>query len=153
MDAMRNRDHFKQCCIWAMAFLLYAAPGLFSCSERACHAQSQPSVVLVDYRADWCAPCLRMDPIIEHLRSEGIEVQTVNIANMEEIKARGLEGIPCFVVMVNGQDHGRAVGLTSEANLVNMLRNAQPVATQQQPTLAPATTVPEPATWRIKIGQ
>ena len=81
-------------------------------------------LVLVDFYADWCGPCQMMKPVVEEFR-EGhpeVTVQTINIDEQEELAEQyGVSGIPCFVLLEDGKEVAREVGVMPLKKLEKML--------------------------------
>lgn len=71
-------------------------------------------VVLIDFFADWCMPCLMMAPVIDELSekfSGKIKVGKVNIDDNQELAQRfGVSSIPNFIVFRDGQKVEQFVG-------------------------------------------
>lgn len=71
-------------------------------------------VVLIDFFADWCMPCLMMSPIVEEIAnkfSKKIKVGKVNVEEGHEIAQRfDVSSIPNFVLFKDGEIIGRFVG-------------------------------------------
>lgn len=71
---------------------------------------------LLDFRADWCPPCKMMDPILEKM-SEDPELTNINffsidVDNNQELAQKyDVTGIPTFIIMENGIETTRLVGL------------------------------------------
>jgi len=73
-------------------------------------------LVVVDFFAEWCMPCLMISPIIEDLASEMKEVKFVKINvddNSELAQKHNVSSIPCLVVFKNGCETCRVVGAHS----------------------------------------
>lgn len=70
--------------------------------------------VLVDFYADWCAPCKAAAPIIEELAKEyagKIKVVKVNVdTDSARATEQGVRGIPNFIVFNGGQRVAQFVG-------------------------------------------
>lgn len=82
--------------------------------------------VLLDFYADWCGPCRAMVPIIEQLARQGYPIRKINIDHHPEVAARfGVRAVPCFVMVVNGREVARDVGLVSLARLEQLCRLGQ----------------------------
>jgi len=81
--------------------------------------------VLVDFWAQWCAPCLSAAPIIEELARdyEGkISFAKVNVEDNSTIAAKyGIAAIPTMLVFKNGEPAQQIVGLKSKKDLKKML--------------------------------
>jgi thiol-disulfide isomerase/thioredoxin len=141
---------------FAATLLAVAAPGEVSSSD----AKNAAATVLLDFRADWCGPCRQMDPVVGSLAAEGMPVRKVNIDQERALADKfGVQGIPCFVMLVNGKEVDRVVGATDRGRLEAMFsRNGVgPVvnaARAQSPVRnAIAKTVPFPATDRRGAGE
>jgi thiol-disulfide isomerase/thioredoxin len=133
---------------FAAALLAVAAPGDAPNSD----AVNSAATVLLDFRADWCGPCRSMDPVVGALAGEGLPVRRVNIDQERTLADKfGVQGIPCFVMLVNGKEVDRVVGATDRGRLEAMFsRNGVGVqvnnARAQSPSLGPqAKAIPFPA--------
>lgn len=83
--------------------------------------QSRRIPVMVDFWADWCAPCKQMMPVIEKLAREWqgrVLVAKVN-ADAEPLLAQqfGVRGLPTLKLVFQGQLAGELVGAQTEAAL------------------------------------
>lgn len=79
---------------------------------------------LLDFYADWCGPCQMMKPTVEAFEKmhPEITVRRVNIDNEEELAERyEVAGIPCLVLLKDGKEVAREVGVVSLKKLVKML--------------------------------
>ncbi|MBQ7802848.1 thioredoxin [Candidatus Saccharibacteria bacterium] len=86
------------------------------------------STVLVDFNADWCGPCQILKPVIEEFAEEAREVKvvSVNIDDEEELAEKfGVEGIPCLVVLKNGEEVTRSVGVIPKKKIEKLLEKAK----------------------------
>lgn len=92
----------------------------------AAAVSTSPDVVLLDFRSDNCGPCRAMDPLIHEMKAEGVPIRVVNVDREPSLAAQyGVRGIPCFVVVANGQEVTRQSGRCSRGELENMLRLGQ----------------------------
>ncbi|MHB1037677.1 MAG: trypsin-like peptidase domain-containing protein [Pirellulales bacterium] len=80
---------------------------------------------LLDFRADWCGPCRQMDPVVERLSAQGYPVRRVDVDRNRALAERYRIGnIPCFVLLVDGREVDRSVGINSAGQLQQMFRRA-----------------------------
>jgi thiol-disulfide isomerase/thioredoxin len=95
-------------------------------SVVACLAMSgMGQTELIDFSAQWCGPCRQMQPIVDALAAQGQPVRNVDIDQDRALAARyGVTAVPCFVMVVDGQEVDRVVGGTTRARLEQMLRLA-----------------------------
>ena len=81
--------------------------------------------VLIDFYADWCGPCKAYSPIVESVASENEDIKVVKI-NVDEAQDVAIKyqvmSIPTTVVIKNGQEVNRAVGMMSKSDLVEMVK-------------------------------
>ncbi len=75
---------------------------------------ASPKPVVVDYWADWCAPCRQLSPIIEELSNElGDKVTFVKMdtnVNTQTPIQQGVLSLPTIQVFVGGQVAKQFVG-------------------------------------------
>ena len=80
--------------------------------------------VLIDFYADWCAPCKMIAPIVEEIAGEvsGVKVGKINVD--EEPGLAGefrVMSIPTLVVMKDGKPVKTMVGVQPKKEILNML--------------------------------
>jgi thioredoxin 1 len=84
---------------------------------------SQP--VLVDFWAEWCAPCRMMAPSIEALAEEFDGRARVGKLNVDENASTSEEydirGIPTMMIFKGGEVKEQVVGVTSKENLARLI--------------------------------
>ncbi len=82
-------------------------------------------VVLVDFYADWCGPCMTMGPIVEkvaELYNGKIKVGKCNIdEEMDLAQKYKVMSIPTFVFFKNGEPVETIVGSMSEKELTSQI--------------------------------
>lgn len=84
-----------------------------------------PLPVLLDFGADWCAPCRALEPVVEKLAAEHagrVRVLKIDADDSAAIAARyGVRALPTVITFVGGQEHKRHTGNTSMATLLRLL--------------------------------
>ena len=81
--------------------------------------------VLLDFSADWCGPCRKMEPVVQQLSAAGYPIQKVNIDQQRELANRHqVTSIPCFVLVANGKEVDCLVGAADASQLVAMFDRA-----------------------------
>ena len=82
-------------------------------------------VTLVDFWAEWCGPCKMISPLIDELAGEydgKAKVGKVNIDVEADLAARfNVSSIPTLLVIKDGQEEKRFVGVTSKTDLAKAL--------------------------------
>ena len=81
--------------------------------------------VLIDFYADWCGPCKMMAPVIEELAEElpNAAVGKVNVDENPELARKfKIYSIPTLVIIKNGAEVERAVGVKPKEALIEMLK-------------------------------
>lgn len=82
------------------------------------------NLVLIDFYADWCGPCKKMNPILNRIADQNKHVKLLkidaeksdNIASVFKV-----EEIPTYVIIKNGRQVWRGVGEMDEAELQEVL--------------------------------
>ena len=87
--------------------------------ERDVLKASEP--VLVDFWAEWCAPCIQIAPALEELAVEMTDKVQVAKLNVDDNPATptkyGVRGIPTLMLFKDGQVAATKVGAVSKAKL------------------------------------
>lgn len=88
--------------------------------------------VLVDFWADWCAPCKMIGPIVEELAGdyEGkAVVGKLDVQENSQVPLKfGIRNIPTLLIFKNGQLVDKQVGVVPKNVLAQKLNNAITVA-------------------------
>jgi thioredoxin 1 len=81
--------------------------------------------VLVDFWAEWCAPCLAADPILKELAKEysgKVNFAKVNVEENGPLAAKyGIAAIPNMIIFRDGQPLEQIIGLKPKKELKKML--------------------------------
>jgi len=82
--------------------------------------------VLLDFWANWCGPCKMMMPVIDDIANSmdtSIKVGKVNIDECPELAEKyQVMSIPTFVVLKNGVELDRTVGVQSREDIVKLIK-------------------------------
>ncbi len=84
-------------------------------TDEEFHVLIQDGVTLVDFWAEWCAPCHVIAPSIEDLAREygdQAHVAKLNVDHYPEVAGGlGIMGIPTVIIFKDGQEYRRFVGV------------------------------------------
>ncbi len=82
--------------------------------------------VLVDFYADWCAPCRMIAPVLEQLAGEldgQLTVAKLDVDANQDLAFRyGVQSIPTLILFRDGQEAERFVGFAGKGQLVERLQ-------------------------------
>lgn len=81
--------------------------------------------VLVDFWASWCGPCKMLAPVIHQISEEldVIKVCKINVDEEAELAAAfGINTIPTLVVIKNGKEIGRSIGVQNKSDILKMIK-------------------------------
>ena len=88
--------------------------------------------VLVDFWAEWCAPCRMLAPTIDAIANqfgESAGVVKVNVDdNTSTAQRYGIKGIPTLILFSGGKEVERVVGATSKDSISKMISKHVSVA-------------------------
>ncbi|MCA9013052.1 MAG: trypsin-like peptidase domain-containing protein [Planctomycetaceae bacterium] len=86
---------------------------------------SAPDVQLLDFSAGYCGPCQQMVPILQQMETAGYPIRKIDITEDPELARRfKVDRIPTFVLLVEGQEVERFVGLRSGDELRQAINKA-----------------------------
>lgn len=80
--------------------------------------------VLLDFYADWCAPCRSVSPIVDAIAEENPQysVGKINVDAEPELAEKfGVMSIPTLVVLKNGKETNRITGAAPKAEILALL--------------------------------
>ena len=84
--------------------------------------------VLVDFWAEWCAPCKMIAPYLEDIATEMKGRVTIAKLNIDENPATptkyGVNGIPTLMLFKNGQVAATKIGAEPKQKLVSWINTA-----------------------------
>jgi len=97
---------------------------------QALEKDSKPT--LVDFWAEWCAPCRAMEPAFEKLAenySSQFNFAKVNVDEAPELAAKfGIRSIPTLLLIKNGKIAEQLIGARPYNELARVLDTHAPVA-------------------------
>lgn len=70
-------------------------------------------LIVADFFAEWCMPCLMLAPVIEELSEQmkDVKFMKINVDDNEELsKKYEISSIPCIVFIKNGVEVDRIIG-------------------------------------------
>jgi thioredoxin 1 len=80
---------------------------------------------LVDFWAEWCAPCRALAPLLDQIADEytdKLKVVKMNVDESTKIPAQYfIRGIPALLIFKNGQVIGTKIGALSKSQLSNFI--------------------------------
>ena len=84
-------------------------------------------IKLLDFWAPWCAPCQTMAPVIEELEKDlngKMEIEKINVdENQAKASEYGVMSIPTYIILKDGKEIDRKIGVTSKADLLKLLQS------------------------------
>jgi thioredoxin 1 len=84
--------------------------------------------VLVDFWADWCAPCRKVEPVLEEIANEmGDKVRIVKLnidENPETARAYRVMSVPTLTVFKGGEPVQSVAGAKPKGDLVRLIESA-----------------------------
>src|SRR6478609_4597147 len=93
-------------------------------------AESQ--IVLLDFWSPQCGPCMSMKPTMHALEQANYPIREIDTTRDQQTSQQfNVHSIPCFVMLVDGQEVDRKVGATSIQDLEQMFEKAKDVVVQR----------------------
>ena len=80
--------------------------------------------VLIDFNANWCGPCRMLRPILDEFKpkDKSLKIVSINIDDNESLANKyNVYSIPCLVLIENGEEIKRNVGLIGDEELHTFL--------------------------------
>ena len=91
---------------------------ILTLTDKNFNQQTKGKLVLVDFWAEWCAPCRMMAPILNDLANvlpEGQYVGKVNIETYQSMAQRfNVRNIPTLILFRDGKEVDRFVGIKTK---------------------------------------
>ena len=80
--------------------------------------------VLVDFNAVWCGPCRMLRPILDEYQEnhDNIKIVSINVDDNSNLARKyNVFSIPCLVVIKDGEEINRSVGLISKTEIDELI--------------------------------
>lgn len=85
--------------------------------------------VLVDFYADWCAPCKAMKPILNDVKNqmgEQVSIYKIDVDKNQGLSDQfGIRSIPTLILFKNGEPVWRKSGMASSVELQQVISQHQ----------------------------
>ena len=82
--------------------------------------------VLVDFYAEWCAPCKTMNPILKKIKKnmgDNLKIIKINVDNNQQVASKfQVRGIPTFILFKNSEVKWRQSGIIEEKNFLDTIK-------------------------------
>lgn len=95
-------------------------------SEKEFETFTKKGVVLIDFFAEWCMPCVMMAPVIDEISEEfngKIKVGKVNIEDNSELAEKfGVSSIPNLILFKNGEIVEQIIGAMPQEEIENVIK-------------------------------
>ncbi len=90
--------------------------------------QTKNRIVLIDFWAGWCVPCRMMAPVLNEVAGELGGEAFVGKVDIEQHQALAgqynIRSIPTMIILKNGKEVNRIVGVKNKAFLLQQIKNA-----------------------------
>ncbi|MEM4326541.1 MAG: thioredoxin, partial [Candidatus Pacearchaeota archaeon] len=90
--------------------------------------KSSDKPVLVDFWAEWCAPCRAIAPVLEELDKEmqdKIKIAKLNVDENPDIASKHkIFSIPTLVLFKNGREIGRMIGAAPKSKILKFIEDS-----------------------------
>ena len=107
---------------------VYGTPITITDANFAAEVERSPLPTLLDMWAPWCGPCHMVAPVIEELAAEMAGRVRVGKLNVDENPLTAdrfnVRGIPALLVLKEGREIDRIVGVQPKSEIVRRLERA-----------------------------
>ncbi len=94
-------------------------------TDASFDADVSKGVVLVDFWASWCPPCVKLGPVMHSLADKFAGRVTIGKVNVDDQRQKasqfGINSIPTIMIYKDGRMVERIVGLQSEETLTRLI--------------------------------
>lgn len=100
---------------------------ILTLTDKNFQQQTKNKVVLVDFWAEWCAPCKMMAPVLNDVANELTENAYVGKLNIEQYQSMAqqfnVRSIPTLIIFKNGKEVKRFVGIKQKDYLLKEINS------------------------------
>ncbi len=100
---------------------------ILTLTDKNFDQQTKNKVVLVDFWAEWCAPCKMMAPVLNEVANElsgSSRIGKVNIEQYQSMAQRfSVRSIPTLILFKNGKEVKRFVGIKQKDFLIKEIKS------------------------------
>ena len=85
-------------------------------------------VVLVDFYANWCGPCMMLEPILEEISNSrgNYDIVKINVdENPVSTEKLNIDTIPTMIIYKDGKIVEKSIGLRQKEDIIEMIENAK----------------------------
>jgi len=101
---------------------------ILTLTDKNFQQQTKNKVVLVDFWAEWCAPCKMMAPVLNDVAGDLSGNSHVGKLNIEQYQSMAqqfkVRSIPTLILFKNGKEVKRFVGIKQKDFLLKEIKNA-----------------------------
>jgi thioredoxin 1 len=101
---------------------------IITLTDKNFQHQTKNRVMLVDFWANWCAPCRMMAPVLNDVAADlkgNLHIGKVNIEDYQALAQKyQIRSIPTMILFKNGREYERFTGIKSKEFLINHINNA-----------------------------
>ncbi len=88
---------------------------------------NQETPVLVDFKADWCAPCKMMTPILKQVKQhfkDRIKIVKIDIDKSPAVAQKfDILGVPTTILFKNGKNVWRQSGVIQANQIISVIND------------------------------
>jgi thioredoxin 1 len=87
---------------------------------------STKKVSVLQFSAEWCGPCRTLGPIIDQLSEDNVDkdviIAKINVDENQELAVKyGVRGIPTVIILKDGEEQSRKVGVTEKSEFQSII--------------------------------
>ena len=74
------------------------------------------------FSASWCGPCKAFKPVMQEIRTEGYQIEFIDIDNLSDLAEQyNVRSVPTVVIEQAGKEVDRFVGVIPKQQVLNKL--------------------------------